>query len=75
MKLLATAGDGEPIDSGLKEDTDVISAPQSHENDRSHSPHMTPTPAATAPQESVVLRGTVPMPCRQLISASITRSR
>jgi hypothetical protein len=55
MKLLATAGD-EPIDGGLKEDGDVISAPQSHENDRSHSPRMTPAPAAlaaTEPQESV----------------------
>jgi hypothetical protein len=27
MKLLATAGDGEPIEGGLKEDSDVISAP------------------------------------------------
>jgi hypothetical protein len=54
MKLLATAGD-EPIDGGLKEDGDVISAPQSHENDRCHSPRMTPAPAApaaTTPQES-----------------------
>jgi hypothetical protein len=54
MKLLATAGDDEPIDSGLKEDSDIISAPQSHENDRSHSPYITPTPAAPAPQELVV---------------------
>jgi hypothetical protein len=59
MKLLATAGDDEPIDGGLKEDSDVISAPQSHENDRSQSPHMTPAlaapaaPPAAAPQESV----------------------
>ena len=44
MKLLATAGDGEPIDGGLKEDSDVINAPQSHENDWSQSPHMTPAP-------------------------------
>ena len=35
MKLLATVGDDEPIDSGLKEDSDVISALQSHENNRS----------------------------------------
>jgi hypothetical protein len=59
MKLLATTGDDEPIDGGLKEDSDAISALQSQENDRSHSPHMTPAPtapavpAATAPQESV----------------------
>jgi hypothetical protein len=64
IKLLATAGD-EPIDGGLKEDSDAISALQSHENDGSHSPHMTPAPTApaapavpaasatTAPQESV----------------------
>jgi hypothetical protein len=53
MKLLATASEDEPIDSRLKEDSNVISAPQSHENDGSHSPHITPAPAATAPQESV----------------------
>jgi hypothetical protein len=53
MKLLATAGEDESIDSGLKEDSHVISAPQSHENDGSHSPHITTAPAATAPQESV----------------------
>jgi hypothetical protein len=48
MKLLATAGDDEPIDSRLKGDSDVISARQSHENDRSQSPHMTPAPTAPA---------------------------
>lgn len=56
MNLLATAGDDEPIDTRLKEDSDVISAPQSHRNDRSHSPYMTPAPAAPAapaPQESI----------------------
>jgi hypothetical protein len=55
MKLLTTAGD-EPIDGGLKEDSDVIGAPQSHENDKSHSPRIIPAPAApaaTAPQELV----------------------
>ena len=72
MKLLATAGEDEPIDGGLNEDSDAISAPQSQENDRSHSPHMTPAPtapavpaasvtpaapAATAPQESVTAIG------------------
>ena len=49
MKLLATAGDDEPIDSGLKEDSDAISALQSQENDRSHSPHMTPAPTPAVP--------------------------
>jgi hypothetical protein len=59
IKLLATAGSDEPIDGGLKEDSDTISALQSQENDRSHSPHMTPAltalavQAAIAPQESV----------------------
>ena len=56
MKLLATAGGDEPIDGGLKEDGDVISEPQSHEDDRSQSPYVTPAPAALpapAPQESV----------------------
>jgi hypothetical protein len=48
MKLLDTAGDDEPIDGGLKEDSDVINALQSHENDRSQSPHMTPAPTAPA---------------------------
>jgi hypothetical protein len=48
MKLLPTAGDGEPIDGGLKEDSDVISAPQSCATESSHSPHITPAPAATA---------------------------
>ena len=58
VKLLATAGDDESIDSGLKEDSDVINALQSHGNDRSQSPYIIPapaalaTPAATAPQES-----------------------
>ena len=49
MKLFATAGEDEPTNSGLKEDSDVISALQSHENDRSQSPYMTPAPAATVP--------------------------
>jgi hypothetical protein len=56
LKLLATAGDDEPIDSRLKEDSNIISAPQSHEDDRCHSPYMTTAPtvqAATAPKESV----------------------
>ena len=44
MKLLATAGEDEPTNGGL----DVISAPQSYENDGSHSPYMTPAPAALA---------------------------
>jgi hypothetical protein len=52
-KLLAISGDDEPIDSRLKEDSDVKNAPQSHENDRSHSPYITPAPAAPATQESV----------------------
>jgi hypothetical protein len=52
IKLLAAVCDGElehndSMDSRLKEDTNIISAPQ---NDSSH---MTHTPAATAPQESV----------------------
>jgi hypothetical protein len=47
MKLLATADDDEPIDGRLKEDSDVISSSQNHEN-RSQSLHMTPTPAALA---------------------------
>ena len=47
MKLLAT------IDGRLEEDSDVINAPQSHENDWSQSSHMIPAPAATAPHESV----------------------
>jgi hypothetical protein len=53
MKLLATAVVDEPVDGGLKEDSDVISSSQNHEN-RSQSLHMTPTlaaPAATAAQE------------------------
>jgi hypothetical protein len=51
MKLLTTAGEDEPIDGGLKEDSDAISAAKSPENDRSHFPHMTPLAAlaATAP--------------------------
>ena len=51
MKLLATAVVDEPVDGGLKEDSDVISSSQNHEN-RSQSLHMTPTlaaPAAIAP--------------------------
>jgi hypothetical protein len=59
IKLLAAVYDGElerndSIDGGPKEDSDVISASQGLANDRCHSPHMTPAPAATAPQESVV---------------------
>jgi hypothetical protein len=50
MKLLATAGDGEPVDGGLKENSDTISTPQNNEIDRSHSLHTTPAPPATAPQ-------------------------
>jgi hypothetical protein len=53
MKLLATAVDDEPIDSRLKEDSEVTSSSQSHEN-RSRSLHMTSTsaaPTATAAQE------------------------
>jgi hypothetical protein len=38
IKLLATASNDDPIDNRLKEDSDVISALQSHENDRSQSP-------------------------------------
>jgi hypothetical protein len=53
MKLLATAGEDEPTNGRLKEDSDVISAPQSHENDRSQSPYIIPAPAATVPQELV----------------------
>jgi hypothetical protein len=56
MKLLATAGDDKHIDGGLKENDDVINAPQSHENDTSHSLHMTPAPAvpaASAPRKLV----------------------
>jgi hypothetical protein len=56
IKLLATAGEEEPIDGGLEEDSDAISALQSQGNDRSHSPHMTPAPTAPAvpaSQESV----------------------
>jgi hypothetical protein len=48
IKLLATAGDDEPIDGGLKEDSNVIGALQSYENDRSQSPYITPTLAAPA---------------------------
>jgi hypothetical protein len=58
IKLLAAASDGErersdSMDGGLKEDSEVISAQQSNVNDLSHSPHIIPPPAATAPQESV----------------------
>jgi len=61
MELLATAGDDEPIDDGLKEDSDAINAPLSDENDKSQSPQLppapaapaAPAPAATAPQEPV----------------------
>jgi hypothetical protein len=53
IKLLATASNDDPIDNRLKEDSDVISALQSHENDGCHSPYITPAPAAPAPQESV----------------------
>jgi hypothetical protein len=49
MKLLATASDDEPIDGGLKEDSDVISTPLSYENDRSQSQLL----LALASQESV----------------------
>ena len=54
IEILAATGDGEldrndSMDVGLKEDSDVINAPQSHENDMSHSSHMTPALAATAP--------------------------
>jgi hypothetical protein len=57
-KPVAAAGDGEPehngfMDSGPKEDTDVICAPRSRGNNGSHSPHMAPAPAVAAPQESV----------------------
>jgi hypothetical protein len=64
IKLLATAGDDEPIDGGLKEDSDAISALQSQENDRSHSPHMTPAPTAptvsAAPTAPAVPAATAP---------------
>jgi len=61
IKLLTATGDSEldrndSTGDGLKEDSNAISAPQSHENDRPHSPHMTPAleaGAVTAPQESV----------------------
>lgn len=59
VELLATVGDDEPTDGGPKEDGDGVSAPQSHENDTSHSSHMTRTLAAPAalaapaPQELV----------------------
>jgi len=48
MKLLATASDDKPIDGRFEEDSDVISALQSHENDRSYSLHMTPALTALA---------------------------
>jgi hypothetical protein len=57
MKLLATASDDEPIDGGLKENSDVINAPQSHENDRSRSPYMTPAPAGTPLERSASILG------------------
>jgi hypothetical protein len=55
-KLLATAGDDEPKDGELEENNNIISVPQSHENDRPYSPYATPPPAVptdTAPQELV----------------------
>jgi hypothetical protein len=42
MKLLATAGDDEPMGDGLKEDSHAISAPLSDENDKSQSPQLPP---------------------------------
>lgn len=48
LELLATVGDDEPTDGRPKEDGDGVSAPQSHENDTSHSSHMTRTLAAPA---------------------------
>jgi hypothetical protein len=47
IKLLATAVGNEPIDSRLKEDSDIISLSQSYEN-RSQSLYIIPTPAAPA---------------------------
>jgi hypothetical protein len=48
IKLLTTTSDDEPIDCGLKEDSDAISTLQSQGSDRSYSPHMTPAPTAPA---------------------------
>jgi hypothetical protein len=61
IKLLAAICDSElerndSMDGGPKEHSDVISAPQSRANDGSHSPHMTPAPAATAPREPVAAK-------------------
>jgi hypothetical protein len=42
------------MNGGLREDSDFTNAPESHTNNMSYSPHMTPAPAATAPQESAV---------------------
>jgi hypothetical protein len=47
MKLLATVVDDEPIDGRLKEDSDVTSSLQSHEN-RSRSLYIISTSAAPA---------------------------
>jgi hypothetical protein len=59
IKLLAAVCDNElernnSMDGELKEDSDVINASQGPANAMSHSPHMTPAPAATVPQESAV---------------------
>jgi len=45
VKLLATAADDEPMDDGLKKDSDAISAPLSDENDKFQSPQLQPAPA------------------------------
>jgi hypothetical protein len=41
------------MDDRPKEDSDIISSPQSREDNRSHSPHMALAPPAMASQESI----------------------
>ena len=41
------------MDDRPKEDSDIISSPQSREDKRSHSPHMVPAPPAMAPQKLI----------------------
>jgi hypothetical protein len=56
MKLFATASEDKPTNGRLKENSNVISVPQSHESDRSQSPYMTPALTALAaivPQELI----------------------
>ena len=59
IKLLTVTNDSklernDSIDDQPKEDSNIISLPQSRKDNRSHSPHIAPTPPAITSQESII---------------------